>query len=888
MLLSNRTKLLGTSAFAVAAMSISGAAFAQSASAVGTSDAENAESAEIVVTGVFGAKAAEDAPISISVVTSEELNQQVANSAADLIRNVPGVFVNSSLGEIRNVVFSRGVSANSLDGAGGYYYVSLQEDGLPVEPATNDNFGPDYYSRPDIMLSRLEGLRGGTATVTGTNAPGGIFNYISRTGKSDPGVEVQAKFGLEGDGRNPYYRADLYAGGKAGENLYYAIGGFYRKSDGARNPGYALNKGGQVRANLLYDYGSGSLKFDAKYLNDHNGFFEFTPAVNYSDPKIAPGFNKYSSILPPRAPHSFTNPDGSTGSWDGSDLVHSRSLSFGLTWDHDLADNITIQNRARYSKNKSDWSTGALIFPLTLDDFFTNILIGTFGTAGVIDYRDQATGNLLARVNSFSGFDHTVTTNNLPNQSTLQNGVFSQLAFSQRFRSETFQDQLTLGAELGAHKLAVGAYFSHTKLFQRSGSAGFGISTFASKPQLLDVTLTRASDGAVLRLTDPAGFSQQGGGIADGDGYSGKQRQISLFAGDEWQINEQLSLDAGLRYESIRYNINNLTLAGAVPVNGGAGADGNPLTLWDNTRQTYGAATNTKRSYSFVNYTAALNYKVNDNFQTYIRYTRGKKAPDFGITQRIDTPSEIATQFYKAQTITQVELGLKYNNGPVRIGVFPFYSKLANVGDSQTFTLNTAGQISFYSPPAVFGQIETYGVEIDADADISSMLNLRTAITLQNPKASKFGAYTPGLDTTTADDTLVLTPKGDADNNPKLLTRTTATLTPTESVSLFLTHNYTGKRAANRNNAWYMPGFHTFDFGASVTFGAEQRFKIQANVNNLFNQTGILSWARAGGFFNSLDRQGLTKAGIAANPNQLLSVISTQPRSFWLTGTMKF
>jgi iron complex outermembrane recepter protein len=347
-------------------------------------------------------------------VTAEEIGRQVPVSAADLIRNVPGVFVNSSLGEIRNVVFSRGVSANSLDGAGGYYYVSLQEDGLPVEPATNDNFGPDYYARPDIMLSRLEGLRGGTATVTGTNAPGGIFNYISRTGKSDPGVEVQAKFGLEGDGRNPYYRADLYAGGRLSDDLYYAIGGFYRKSDGARNPGYALNKGGQVRANLLYDYGSGSIRFDTKYLNDHNGFFEFTPAINYRDPKIAPGFDKYSSVLPPRAPHSFTNPDGSTGRWDGSDLVHSRALSFGLTWDQDLSDTITIQNRARYAKNKSDWSSGALIFPLTLDDFFTNILVGSFGTAGVIDYRRQGTGELLARVNSFSGFDHTVTTNNLP------------------------------------------------------------------------------------------------------------------------------------------------------------------------------------------------------------------------------------------------------------------------------------------------------------------------------------------------------------------------------------------------------------------------------------------------------------------------------------------
>lgn len=194
---------------ALAVAALAAPALAQdSAQADGAAAADN----QIVVTGVFSAKSIENAPISISAVTAEELSQQIANSSADLIRNVPGVFVNSSLGEIRNVVFSRGVSANSLDGDGGYYYVSMQEDGLPVEPITSGNFGPDYFSRPDIMLDRLEGLRGGTATVTGNNAPGGIFNYISRTGKSHPGFEVQGKLGLEGDGKNPYYRVDAYAG----------------------------------------------------------------------------------------------------------------------------------------------------------------------------------------------------------------------------------------------------------------------------------------------------------------------------------------------------------------------------------------------------------------------------------------------------------------------------------------------------------------------------------------------------------------------------------------------------------------------------------------------------------------------------------------------------
>jgi hypothetical protein len=62
--------------------------------------------------------------------------------------------------------------------------------------------------------------------ITGPNAPGGIFNYISKNGKTDPGLAADLKFGLQGNGKLPQYRADAYLGGQLRDNLYYAIGGF--------------------------------------------------------------------------------------------------------------------------------------------------------------------------------------------------------------------------------------------------------------------------------------------------------------------------------------------------------------------------------------------------------------------------------------------------------------------------------------------------------------------------------------------------------------------------------------------------------------------------------------------------------------------------------------
>jgi iron complex outermembrane recepter protein len=870
---------IGASALVIAAVIATSPAQAQT----GADQAGKKDAGEIIVTGVFNAKRIEDAPIAITAVSAEEIAQQVPTSSADLLKNVPGVFVNSSLGEIRNVVFSRGVSANSLDGAGGYFYVSLQEDGLPVENITVANFGPDYFARTDIMLSRLEALRGGTSTVTGSNAPGGIFNYISRTGKSNPGYEVQARLGLEGDGRNPYYRGDAYAGGQlGGGDLYYAIGGFYRQSDGARNPGYPMNKGGQIRGNLLWDYGNGSVRFDAKYLNDRNAWFEFIPTNGFANPKFAGTFNNYSSVLPPKGSHNFTNPDGSKDTYDASRLVHSQSLSFGLTWENDLSDVVHVQNRARYSENKTNWNTGAVIFGLPLDDFFVGALGGSIGIPGTITYRNATDNSVAAVVQSFSGFDRNVLVNNLPNQNVLANGILTQVAFTQKYKTTEFQDQLSFGAELGNHQLAVGAYVSLNKMNQSSGSGGFGISTLSSQPNMLTATID-VGGGTILNLTDAAGFGAHADGIFSGDGYSGTQKQMSVFGGDTWTINDQLSIDVGIRYEALDYDARNLTLlpATAYGVNGG-GADGNPLTLYDNNRNNYGAPTRAKRSYTFFNYTGAVNYKVTDDFQAYARYTKGRKAPDFGIIQGLDTPDEIAQIFPKAQTIEQIEIGLKYNSNGVRIGLYPFYSKLSNVADQQIAIDNNQ---LLYSPPPQFGQIKTIGVEFNGDVDLGDMFNIRTAITVQNAKASKFGTWQFNT-ALRSDDVLVTTPKGDADNNPKLMTRTTATFKPSEAFQIFVTHSYLGKRAANRNNAWYMPGFHTVDIGASYEFSGT--FKLQANVNNVFNQFGVLSWARSGGFFNSLDRQGLTKADVAANPNQLFSVIPAQPRSFWLTATAKF
>ena len=64
-------------------------------------------------------------------------------------------------------------------------------------------------------------------------------------------------------------------------------------------------------------------------------------------------------------------------------------------------------------------------------------------------------------------------------------------------------------------------------------------------------------------------------------------------------------------------------------------------------------------------------------------------------------------------------------------------------------------------------------------------------------------------------------------------------------------------------------------------------FSVQGNVTNVFNTVGIMGWAKSGSLLTALDRQTLTPAQVAADPNQLFSVLPNQPRAFYLTLSFK-
>jgi len=870
MSMSGRECLFAFCVAAAAAPAIAQTADGARDSAADTHD----ELQEVVVTGVMSPQA--PASVAVSTLSAASIEQTVPISAADLLRAVPGVFVNTALGEIRNIVYSRGISANSNEAGAGYYYVSLQEDGLPVTNVTAGNYGPDYFYRQDLGLERLEALRGGTATVTGPNAPGGIFNYISKTGKSDPGLEFRVRSGLQGDGRNPFYRADFFGGGQIREGLYYGVSGFYRRDDGSRDPGYPFNRGGQIKANLVWQYDSGSVQLYTKYLDDHNAWNEFKPAVNFSDPKLAPGISNYSSFLIPRAPHDFVQTvDGARQHWDAGQLAHNVSKVFGVKNDHEFGDGWSIRNNIKYSENKSDWNTSALVFPVSITDAFTNTLLNA-NSPGTYTYRDLDTGALLAQVN-VAGATRTIAVNNLPNQQAVPNGVLTQVAFNFHPDVEEVMDQLSLSKTFERGSLTVGSFFAHSDVAQSGGGAGIGLTPLQNNPSLIAITRTTPA-GVVQQVTSPEGFAGIGQRFA-GLSYRADQRQVSAFAGGDYALTEQLKFDAAVRYDDIRVKGWNVVQvanpSSSNPAYGGL--DGNPNTLYDNFATTYQVPFNYGFSLNYISYSGAFTYDFNSANTLYVRYSNGQKAPDVGFFTSYDTLPELNNVKPTPQKIMQVEAGYRFTGRTVRARVTPFYSKLSNVGNAQIGT-NVDG--TSYTPPRLLATTETYGVELEGDADLGMGFNVRTALTLQDSKSKDFAVWVFNA-AGPQDDTVSRVPNGESDNTAKVMATTTLSYKPMERFDSHLTWRYMGKRAANRYNAFDLPAFNEVDLGA--TLHVTDHLSTGVNINNVFNEQGILSFAPSGTLLAALDRQSLTPAQIQANPNQVFSILPNQPRAYFVT-----
>jgi outer membrane receptor protein involved in Fe transport len=300
----------------------------------------------VVVTGTSTKLSKMKQSVSVSSLDSEQIEKTGATSAAELLRSVPGLRAESSGGEGNANITVRGVPIS----AGGARYVQLQEDGLPVLLFGDIAFGTaDQFLRADYNIDRLEVVRGGSASTLATNSPGGLVNFISKTGEEQGGA-----FALTGGVHPREFRVDADYGGKLGEKTTFHVGGFERFGEGGRPTGYNASKGGQIKANVTQRLDNGYVRLSLKALDDRTPTFLPVPVtvtngtinkINGVDPRTA--FFVTSALT-----RDVTlNKDGGFSTTNPHDGLHVKSTAIGAEAGFDLGDGWSVSDKFRKSSN---------------------------------------------------------------------------------------------------------------------------------------------------------------------------------------------------------------------------------------------------------------------------------------------------------------------------------------------------------------------------------------------------------------------------------------------------------------------------------------------------------------------------------------------------------
>lgn len=332
----------------------------------------------IVVTGVTNRRRKMDTTFTINTLTQADIQQLAPISTADLLNNIPGFFAEgSTAGERSNNVTVRGLPSS------GFRYAPQLVDGAPVfqdsdVPFAND----DVFFTPDLMTDRVEAIKGGPGGILYSSGMGGVVNYITRTG----GDRLEGGYKLE-LANYGFIRNDLFLSGPINDNLHFAVGGFYRTSNGLRDVGYTADRGGQVRANLTYQSDDGSTKVGlyATLLNDRTAVYNNLP-IEVS------GFS---------APGTATNPiyiNSNTVTPIGVPFAHGTLLSpsnryvtqigdNGEVTTADLADGIHPKFTTLEAKLSKKFDSGWTV------DFTANYVAGTAGFNALFAGNDAATAS---------------------------------------------------------------------------------------------------------------------------------------------------------------------------------------------------------------------------------------------------------------------------------------------------------------------------------------------------------------------------------------------------------------------------------------------------------------------------------------------------------------
>jgi len=176
-----------------------------------TTSASNMQ--EVIVTANREAGLRSDAPIAISKISQEVINDTKPVLLTEIINKVPGVVMQNYNNE------QHGMSIRQPMGTASYFL--YMEDGLPLRPMGLFNHN-GLIEMNIFAISNIEVVKGPVSSLYGPEAVGGAINFITQK----PTAVPTAKLGLQANNYG-YRRVQYGAGGMITKKFGIYAGGFY-------------------------------------------------------------------------------------------------------------------------------------------------------------------------------------------------------------------------------------------------------------------------------------------------------------------------------------------------------------------------------------------------------------------------------------------------------------------------------------------------------------------------------------------------------------------------------------------------------------------------------------------------------------------------------------
>ena len=773
---------------------------------------------EVVVTASAQGVKKLDASFNIVTANLDQIQNVNPASAAELYKISPGIWPEASGGQT-------GVNidvAGFPNGGGDSPYFTTMIQGSPL-------YGSPYLSfmdnssliRLDDTIQRVEIVQGGTSAIFGPGQPGATANFILRTGSDKSEGSIGLTYGSEGS-----ERVDAFLSGKIIDGWYGSLGGFYRVSDGVRDPQYPADIGGQITATLKHDLDNGSIMFWYRMLQDKNLWVADFPyiVVNGSNQPY-PGFNQLNNTYNSKQLQNFLIPSPA-GGFENDDISNGRGAAlnyFGSELHMRFDNGWSISNNFLFDGGYVN--TQALVNngnPQSLSSFIGALTLPAPLTTGAVT-ASYANGNAVP----------------------MDTSVITEQVWFVRKKITNITDEFRLNLDFGnGNTLTAGIYAAHyTDNDQWSISSNV---LMDNVPNASPIILQGVAGGNIYDVSSPQGIVNSNGGYYIEE--QGKATNVAVYLSDSWKIDKWL-LDASVRLEHLDMT---QQTTNASPVQMGSAFD-----LWDNAvdlpNGTYTTATKTN---TIPTFSVGANYEFTDHMSAYVRVNNGVHFANFDdirsntIGPLSGAANAAGTANPPLQTMQNYEGGFKIQNRYTYIDASIYDKEFKGL-------INTPVNIQNQpiGPPEIYGSTAkgarlTGTVNPFADSDVGALQTAQLLINA-NYVNQKYKDYQGCFIYTNIQNQVICgTINGQQlARTPKIRLSVTPSDTQTfgwGSLNEFLTYEYVGQHY--QDGTGLNPLGTYYDLAAGIVASIGDNWQLRIMGSNLTNQLGLTEGnARFGG-----------------------------------------